>query len=207
MRTGLLALTILALAVDSPLRAAWQAQNAAADPRTAIVEVRFSYEGLQGSLSSAPECPGRRNGTAVMTGQVAGLEDLPSDEDIVYTGTLQLKVDIDLCEATRDAGSSEDRLCFLTVVGGGPVDVELSVYADDRGGYVQAVQAKGPFGATVTGNCGQEAIDGERQAFPDNSMANPFNGTELPLPSGPLQVVQYQEEGLTVDVVRIVRRP
>jgi hypothetical protein len=192
----------------SPVSTAPQGgQDAAADPRTAIVEVRFSYEGLQGSLSSAPDCPGRRNGTAVMTGQVAGLEDVPSDEDIVYTGTMQLKVDIDLCEATRDAGSSEDRLCFMRVVGSGPVAVELTVYADDRGGYVTAERAKGPLSATVTGNCGQDANVAEQDAFPDNSMANPFNGTELPLPTGPLQVVQYQEEGLTVDVVRIVRRP
>jgi hypothetical protein len=142
-----------------------------------------------------------------MTGQVAGLEAVPRDEDIVYTGIMQLKVNIDLCEATRDAGSSEDRLCFLTVVGGGPVSVELTVYADDRGGYITTEQAKGPFSATVTGNCGQDTIDAEQEAFPDNSMANAFNGTELPLPSGPLRVVQYQEEGLTMDVVRVVRRP
>jgi hypothetical protein len=201
MRSGFLIVAMLAAAAGS---APGASQDPAADPRTAVYEVRFTFDGHLGSLSNAPDCPVRRNGRVVMTGQVAGLEVVPFGDDVVYHGVLQLDVDIDLCEGTGEGSSA--RLCAISVAGGGPVNVELSVYFDDRGGYVTATQAKGPFAAKAGGTCGQEAIDAERDAFPDDSMANIFNGIDLPLPSGPLRVGRYAEENVAMEVVRVVRR-
>jgi hypothetical protein len=145
----------------------------------------------------------RRDGKAVMSGLVSGVEAVQADDDIEYYGVLQLNVDIDLCEGA----SNPDRLCRITVVGGGPMNVQLSVYADDRGGYVKATRGKGIFGARAEGTCGTQANDEELKAFPDNSQANPFNGTELELPSGPLRVGTYENEEATLEVLRVVRRP
>jgi hypothetical protein len=183
------------------------AQGPTPPANAAVYEVRFSFTGHLGSLASAPDCPVRDNGTAVMSGRVWGIEAVRRSDDIVYYGTLDLRVDLDLCEATRDGNSSEDRLCTLTVVGGGPVDVELSVYADDRGGYVKARRGKGIFGARAEGNCGTTANNAEVKAFPDNSQANPFNGTELDVPSGPLMRGQYENDGVLFEVRDVIRRP
>ena len=70
-----------------------------------------------------------------------------------------------------------------------------------------ATRAKGVFGAKADGTCGTAANDEELKAFPDNSMANPFNGTALAIPSGPLRVGRYENEEAVFEVVRIVRRP
>ena len=199
MRTAILVVAILA-AIGLSAQ-----QTSAIPPNAAAYEVRFSFEGHLGSLSNAPDCPVRRNGKAVMTGTVYGVEKVPADDDITYIGVLRLDVDIDLCEATRVGG--EDKLCKITVVGGGPMNVELAVYADDRGGYVKATRATGVFGARTEGTCGTTANDEELKAFPNDSMANPFNGTELALPSGPLRVGRYANEEAVLEVLKIVRRP
>ena len=41
--------------------------------------------------------------------------------------------------------------------------------------------------------------------FPDESIANIFNGTDLPLKSGPLRVGQYRDGSVLVEVLRVVR--
>jgi len=196
---------VLAVVILAPGSALAQAPTPPAN--AAVYEVRVSFEGHLGSLADAPDCPVRRDGTAVMSGRVWGIEAVRRDDDIVYYGVLDLKVDIDLCEATRDGNSSEDRLCKITVVGGGPVDVELSIYADDRGGYVKARRGKGVFGARAEGNCGSAANNAEVKAFPDNSQANPFNGTELEVPSGPLRRGRYENEEAVFEVLQVIRRP
>jgi hypothetical protein len=199
MRTAILVATLVA---GTGLSAQ---QSSTIPPNAAAYEVRLSFEGHLGSLASAPDCPVRRNGKAVMSGIVSGVETVPADDDLTYVGVLRLDVDIDLCEVTRVGG--EDTLCKITVVGGGPMNVELDVYADDRGGYVKATRAKGAFAAKTEGTCGNQANDEELKAFPNNSMANPFNGTELALPSGPLRVGRYANEEAILEVLKIVRRP
>ena len=78
----------------------------------ASYEVRFSFQGHLGSLASAPDCPVRRDGKAVMSGILAGVETVPEGDDIAYRGVLRLEVDLDLCEVARRRGrraSSERR--------------------------------------------------------------------------------------------------
>ena len=48
-----------------------------------VYEVRFSFEGHLGSLANAPDCPVRRNGKAVMTGTLSGVEKVAFGDDVV----------------------------------------------------------------------------------------------------------------------------
>lgn len=173
--------------------------------RLAVYEVRFTFVGHTGSLADAG-CPGiRPKGRVVMTGLVAGIEAVQPDDDIEYRGVLHIDADVDLCEATRRNG--EDELCVISVVGGGPVTAELSVYADNRGGYIQTGKAPGPFMATATGSCDPQANSDERSAFPGNSKANTFDGMDLAVRSGPLRVGRYANSELVFEVLRVVRHP
>ncbi|MBI2729989.1 MAG: hypothetical protein HYX40_04425 [Sphingobacteriales bacterium] len=56
------------------------------------------------------------------------LRECASDDDISYTGTLQLDIDMDICDAMREQNSSEDKFCTMTVLGGGEVETELELY-------------------------------------------------------------------------------
>ena len=71
----------------------------------------------------------------------------------------------------------------------------------------KSTRGNGVFGARAEGSCGAQMNNAELQLFPDKSRANPFNGTELALPSGPLRVGRYKNEEGVVEVVRVVRRP
>jgi hypothetical protein len=169
-----------------------------------VYEVRLSWTGSTGAFEGAIGCPVRPNGRAVLTGLVSGVDKVPADEDIDYTGTLHYDVDVDLCEIRRNA-AGEDEFCAITVVGSGPLKVELKVYEGDRGGYIQTTAAPTGWSKSVTGSCEGALISSERSAFPDKSMANMFDGTELPLPSGPLRVGPYRDGRLLVEVLRAVR--
>jgi hypothetical protein len=172
-----------------------------------VYEVRFTFTGHLGSLASA-NCPGiRSNGTVVLSGLVAGHEAVPASEDIEYRGVMELLADLDLCEATRPPGSSEDRLCVISVVGGGAVDAEIAVYEGDRGLYVKNQRAPGPFASAAFGDCGSSANAEEQNMFPDDSMANVFNGLDFPMRSGPLRPGRYVDDNVVFEVLRLVRRP
>jgi hypothetical protein len=172
-----------------------------------VYEVRFTFVGSSGSLEGAPDCPVRSNGRVVLTGLVAGNEKVGPDDDIEYKGTLQLDADIDLCDARPAGAPDQFVLCALRVVGAGPLETELKVYFDDRGGYVQTSKPTGSFLKDVSGSCDAALTSAEETNFPDNSMANSFDGQELPLPSGPLQVGRYVDGALVVEVLRVVFRP
>jgi hypothetical protein len=203
MRTATLALALVACTGVGAQQGS-SAPGSSVPANAAVYEVRFSFTGHTGSLANAPDCPVRRNGTAVMTGTLWGIEQVPAGDDIVYHGVLRLDVDIDLCEARTDTDKYE--LCKITVVGGGPMDVEFAVYFDDRGGYVKSKRAKGVFGARAEGSCGAAQNNEELKAFPDNSRANPFDGTDINITSGPLRVGRYANEEAVFEVLRVVRR-
>lgn len=203
MRTATLALALVACTGVGAQQGS-SVPGSSVPANAAIYDVRFSFTGHTGSLASAPGCPVRPDGKAVMSGTLWGLEQVPNGDDILYHGVLRLDVDIDLCEARGNGDQHE--LCRLTVVGGGPMNVELAVYFDDRGGYVKATRGKGVFGANATGDCGAAANNEELQAFPDNSMANPFNGTDINITSGPLRVGRYENVEAVFEVLRVVRR-
>lgn len=141
-----------------------------------------------------------------MTGQISGDEAVKADEDIEYHGTLTFDVDLDLCEADRKP-DGESQLCALSVKGIGPLDVEVDVYADNRGGYVKARKSSRGWVPSMGGSCRPEVIASERAAFPNNSMSNVFNGVEFTIPSGPLKEDATYPAGTTMklQVVKKVR--
>ena len=64
------------------------------------------YSALQDILSfggTAEECGTRPNGIVVLSGLIEGRENVASDDDVIYTGTLQMIVEIDICSAKRQA--------------------------------------------------------------------------------------------------------
>jgi Calx-beta domain len=171
----------------------------------AVYEVRVSFVGHTGSFAGA-DCPGvRRNGTAVLTGLIAGDESGAANDDKDYDGLLQLETDLDLCEVTRKPGSDEDFFCVITVVGSASVPAELRLNVDNRGAYLKTGTAAGAPMASASGNCGATANADERAQFPDNSYANPFDGIELDQPSGTLRVGRYTNGDVTFEVLRVVR--
>jgi len=170
----------------------------------AVYEVRITYTGASGSMEGAQGCPTRQNGKVVMTGLLAGTENVAADDDITYSGVLQFEADIDMCEVTGPDGNT--RLCAMRLIGSGPMNAELELRFDDRGGYIKVSKAPGGFLSDISGSCDAELLDGERALFPDRSMATIFNGLELPLPLRTLRVGQYADGGVLVEVLRVVRR-
>jgi hypothetical protein len=116
-----------------------------------------------------------------LRGIVFGNERVEVGDDIEYVGEMTLQTDIDLCEGT---GASESKLCTISVDGTASVGVQLAIYFDDRGAYIETGAASQPPQVKAFGSCGSTADAEERAAFPDNSMANPFDGIELEWPPG-----------------------
>jgi hypothetical protein len=184
-------------------------------PALRTYEVRLHFQGMSGFMKDG-DCPGtRRNGTGVLTGLVSGNEAVPRDDDIDYTGLMQLEIDLDLCEVMRSP-AGEDMFCTITAVGSGVVQARLDAYVDDRGGYLRLSPARGSFASSITGNCDRELIAEERKMFPfrrldakSDSIATTFNGVELLQLPRPLRPSTWKEidplgavTGLTVEIIR-----
>jgi Calx-beta domain len=174
-----------------------------------IYEVRFSFTGYTTFYSSPPDCPIRSNGTVVLTGLLSGIEKVPADDDIYYTGTLQLDMDIDICSVNADTDPAQ--LCSITLLGSGPVKAELEIYFDQRGGYIKIKNESGRFMKNASGSCDREQIDEERTMIPDKTVASIFNGLELPmltkrtLQVGPPYIEQNENTELRIEVLRKIR--
>ena len=172
-------------------------RNLARDPRLsgngAIYDVEINYIGYASFSATPAECGIRSNGAVTLTGQLAGVENLKSDDDMVYRGTLQMFINIDVCSMDRKPNSDEDRLCSFTVYGSGKVITELKINYDTgygvdstivyegRGGYIQIENKDGRFRRTVEGDCEAQQIDEEWMMVPNKTIASIFNGKELPM--------------------------
>lgn len=153
----------------------------------AVYEVIFSFTGYTTLFGdNTEECGIRKDGIVVLGGLLSGVEDLASDDDITYTGNLEMIIDIDICSAHRVPGSSEDKYCGIRVAGSGKVFTELEItYGSDaagnfdgRGGYIKIENKDGQFKRTVTGEC-DDQNDEEWTMVPNKSISSIFNGTEL----------------------------
>jgi hypothetical protein len=158
-----------------------------ARPGEAIYEVIISYTGYTSFAGKAGDCGIRPDGIVVLSGYLSGGENINSDDDIMYTGNLEMIIDIDICSITRLPGSGEDKFCGIRVDGSGKVYTELEIYfADDyhkqdsRGGYIQIENKDGQFKRTVTGECFDQN-DEEWTMVPNKSISSVFNGCELPM--------------------------
>ena len=69
----------------------------------AVYEVIISFTGyitLYGG--DTEECGIRKNGTVVLSGLLSGVENVASDDDITYTGDLEMIIDVDICKCATD---------------------------------------------------------------------------------------------------------
>ena len=173
-----------------------------------VYEVRFTFTGYLSFFGTPSDCPIRPNGKVVLTGLLAGVENVEFGDDIDYTGILQLEMDIDICSSKETGGNPPSVLCGITVNGSGPVKTELEIYFDQRGGYIKTEHVSGQFMKNVSGSCDQVQINEERNMVPNKTIASVFNGTELPmLTNKTLQVGRYVETGDGVEtVIEVLRK-
>jgi hypothetical protein len=208
-------------------------RNLARDPRLrgneAIYEVEINFVGYTSFSGTPADCGIRPNGAVTLTGILAGHENLKSDDDIVYTGTLQMFINIDICSMDRKPGTDEDRFCGMTVFGSGTVFTELEINYDSdfsrdasgnvtdsttfrydgRGGYIKIENKDGRFRKTVEGDCEAAQIDEEWTMVPNKSISSIFNGKDLPmLVQRTLKVGTYRftDDQGNITQVRVIRK-
>ena len=175
--------------------------------RLAFYEVRFTFTGYTTFTVGPPDCPIRSNGKVELAGLVSGLENVAPDDDISYTGDLQLDIDMDICSAKRQS-NGEDKLCGMTVMGFGTVKTELEIYFDQRGGYIKIHEDANEFIKLVFGGCDQAETYEEQDMVPNKTIASIFNGYELPaLTNRTLTVGRYVMTGEAGEtVVEVLRK-
>lgn len=110
-----------------------EAQTPPAPSSRARYEVELKYVGLSGTLgSSGHACPGRHDGTDIITGIVAADESLsnpndPQEDGLDYEGDLSRATYLSYCEMV-DRGSG-DKWCVPDLLGKQPkVRVTIKVY-------------------------------------------------------------------------------
>ena len=174
-----------------------------------LYEVRFTFTGFTSFLGGLKDCPVRPNGKVIMTGLLTGREKVTADEDITYTGTLQMDMDLDICTASVDDFNDT---CRITVIGSGLVPAELKISFDGRGAYIILGKASDRFMKNVSGTCDKGQIDEERTMVPDKTIASVFNGTDLAmLVNRTLRVGRYVQLGdddeieIVVEVLRKIK--
>jgi hypothetical protein len=151
-------------------------------------EVKFTFTGYTSLYSSDPlqDCDMRKNGKVILSGMLSGKENVDPDDDIEYTGVLQDSIDMDICSVKR-LPNGEDKFCYMTVTGSGPVNTELKIYSDGqnnaRGSYIKINYDPtfGKFRKKVVGNCNANEMVEEENMVPDKTIASIFNGAELPI--------------------------
>ena len=170
-------------------------------------EVRLTYTGYTSLYGIPTDCPIRHNGKVVLTGLLTGAEDVEDDDDINYTGVLQLDIDMDICSVMR-LSNGEDRFCAIRVLGFGEVDAELEVQYDERGGYVKIENKSNEFIKMAVGSCDNPQLMEEQDMIPNKTIASIFNGSELPmLITRTLQVGRYVTSGDSGEtVVEVLRK-
>lgn len=176
-------------------------------------EVKLTHTGYVAFSGTLQDCPIRSNGKVVLTGLLKGEENVDPADDIIYTGTLQITIDMDICSAKRLA-NGEDKLCGMTVKGSGPVRAELTIYSDGqdsaRGAYIKFEydSTLGRFSRSVVGNCDHKEMVEEEEMVPNETIASIFNGRDLPMLKGRrLRIGQFIErDGLNITVVDVLQK-
>ena len=145
-------------------------------------EVRFTFTGYIPFSGGAENCDVNKNGKAILSGILKGNENTGEDDPVLYTGTLQLSINVDICSVKREA-NGEDKFCTLTVTGSGPVNTELEIDPAAGYGYIKIKYdpSLGKFTRSVSGSCDQFQMTEEQKMVPNETVAAIFNGKELPM--------------------------
>ena len=190
-------------------------KNILRDPRfnkgdNSAYEVLITYIGyIEDGGGDSIKCPVRPRGHVTLKGILTGYEKVSDDNRIIYTGQLDMDIDIDICRVERLA-SGEDEFCALQVTGKGVVLAELKMV---RPGYITIHHDStkhGQFIKSAGGKCYSQIVE-ERQMVPNETIASVFNGTELPmLTELPLRKVIYPVQRtadgeIIVEVLRKIR--
>lgn len=175
----------------------------------AVYEVRLTHTGYTSFTDSPDKCPIRPDGKVVLTGLLFGAENVRADDDIMYTGVLDLVIDMDICSIKPGPRGDDNTNCGMTVLAFGPVNAELEIYFDQRGGYSKFKSTPGDVTKLVYGSCDPaQQSEEEIKLVPDKTIAAIFNGRDLPmLTNRTLQVGRYEErDGENVTVVEVLRK-
>ncbi|HEY6503440.1 MAG TPA: hypothetical protein VIZ28_05640 [Chitinophagaceae bacterium] len=158
-------------------------------------EVRLTHTGYTSLGGKLEDCPIRSNGKVVLSGRLKGEESGDRDDPVLYTGVLQIDIDMDICSIKRLV-NGEDRFCGMRVKGNGPVEVELQT-SDSSTNQETWIKIRydstmGNFTKSVNGDCDLAEMSEERIMVPNETIASIFNGRGLPmLTSRILQVRRY----------------
>lgn len=182
-------------------------------PVLSTYELRISHRGYTSFHGTAEECNIRSDGTVILSGQLSGDEAVKPDDDIVYTGVMQLNIDMDICSAKRLA-NGEDKLCGMRVKGSGKVKVELVISSDGegnaRGAYIKFNHSPdlGKFEGSVLGDCDGDQMAEEKGMIPNKTIASIFNGRDLPMLTNRTLIPGSfaEEDGENITVVQVIRK-
>lgn len=152
------------------------------DKALAEYEVRFTFTGYIPANGGEENCDVNKNGKAILSGILKGNENVGKDDPVLYTGTLQISINVDICSISREA-NGEDKFCTMTITGSGPVNTELELDPAAGYGYIKIKYdpSLGKFTRSVSGSCDQYQMTEEQKMIPNETEAAIFNGRELPM--------------------------
>ena len=191
---GVLGLTAFAMAQPVPRR----------------YRVELAYEGYL-TTHPIPQCLNLMNlrGYDSLIGTVQGDEPTAAThEDVVYTGRVKRKTDIDTCLTRPKSAATPDELvyCKATLKGSADMDIEITVHVDKgTGAYLKAEAIVGPVqnlgwndgcqtaesneirreypgGASLASPDGQPILDPDSSFFVLNGVPRLRNGYSKPKP-------------------------
>ena len=188
-------------------------KNILQDPRfkksdISAYEVRMKYTGyVEDGGGDLTKCPVRPSGYVQLKGILTGYEKGSSDVPVIYTGQLNMSIDIDICRTER-LPNGEDEFCALQVTGKGEVWAELEM---GRNKYIKIHHdptKHGQFTKSAGGKCYSQIVE-ERQMVPNESISSVFNGTALPMLTGWTLKKEIYKPQRTADgeiVVEVLRK-
>lgn len=155
-------------------------KSGAAGTITRKYDVQLSFTGYTG-LAESQDCRAMVDlqGYDSLAGTVSGIESQgPSDEEVVYRGTLTRRTRVDYCLAV---GGDQPKWCVAKVTGAARMNVELTVYGEaDRGAYLKAMPGPSPLDSvTVRGSCAPADMDSIRVDYPSGESGGTPDGQSI----------------------------
>ena len=175
MRAGLLAILLAAMAAARG--ASYSAPHQAI---TRKYDIQLAFTGYTG-LAESQDCRALVDlqGYDSLAGTISGIESPgPSDEEVVYQGTLTRRTRVDYCLAV---GGDQPTWCVAKLTGAARMNVELTVYGEaDRGAYLKAVPGTSPLDSvSVRGNCAPADMDSIRVDYPSGESGGTPDGQPI----------------------------